>query len=216
MCAPPCSPAMPTRDTSPANGRRSRHGHWAFRSSACSTIMRTSPPVIAEAAVHGETDPAARVIGIAFDGTGAGATPNPGGPLRNPVLDSTIWGGEILLASLSSYERVAHLEPWRLPGGSTSVRDPRRNAFSLLEQHGLLDHPGASTLLATLSSDERALTSRMLERGINCPSTSSMGSPARCHKRHPWHMPRGDIRRQSRQSNIRGRRVEARSGGAVP
>lgn len=131
--------------------------------------------VIAEAAVHGEIDPAARVIGIAFDGTGAGATPSPEAPLRKPVLDSTIWGGEILLASLSSYERVTHLEPWRLPGGSTSVRDPRRNAFSLLEQHGLLDHPGASTLLATLSSDERALTSRMLERGINCPSTSSMG-----------------------------------------
>lgn len=131
--------------------------------------------VIAEAAARGELDPATRVIGIAFDGTGAGATPNPEGPHHDPVLDGTIWGGEILLASLSSFERVAHLDPWRLPGGSASVRDPRRNAFALLEQHNLLEHPGAAPLLASLSADERDLTSRMLERNINCPPTSSTG-----------------------------------------
>lgn len=192
--------------------------------------------VIAEAAAHGEIEANARVIGIAFDGTGAGAvyhsdSPNSGimrpgsdsdteaachngvqtgsacrdiytaasetsangakarvpklniadmtpdaGTTNCPLeLDGTVWGGEVLLASLSSFDRVAHLEPWPLPGGAASVRDPRRNAFALLKHYDLLDHPGAAPLLDTLQPDEKELASRMIERGINCPLTSSMG-----------------------------------------
>ena len=192
--------------------------------------------VIAEAAARGEIEANARVIGIAFDGTGAGAvynsdspnsgivrpgsdsntetachngvqtgsacrdirtaaseTPADGVKARVPKLniadmtpdadatnrplelDGTIWGGEVLLASLSSFDRAAHLEPWPLPGGAASVRDPRRNAFALLKHYDLLDHPGAAPLLATLQPDEKELALRMIERGINCPLTSSMG-----------------------------------------
>lgn len=192
--------------------------------------------VIAEAAAHGEIEANARVIGIAFDGTGAGAvyhsdSPNSGimrpgsdsdteaachngvqtgsacrdiytaasetsangakarapklnitdmtpaaGAANRPLeLDGTVWGGEVLLASLSSFDRVAHLEPWPLPGGAASVRDPRRNAFALLKHYDLLDNPGAAPLLDTLQPDEKELASRMIERGINCPLTSSMG-----------------------------------------
>ena len=192
--------------------------------------------VIAEAAAHGEIEANARVIGIAFDGTGAGTvyhsdSPNSGimrpgsdsdteaachngvqtgsacrdictaasetsadgakarapklniadmtpaaGAANRPLeLDGTVWGGEVLLASLSSFDRVAHLEPWPLPGGAASVRDPRRNAFALLKHYDLLDHPGAAPLLDTLQPDEKELASRMIERGINCPLTSSMG-----------------------------------------
>ena len=192
--------------------------------------------VIAEAAARGEIEANARVIGIAFDGTGAGAvyhsdSPNSGimrpgsdsdteaachndvqtgsacrdictaasetsadgakarvpklnvanitpdaGTTNCPLeLDGTVWGGEVLLASLSSFDRVAHLEPWPLPGGAASVRDPRRNAFALLKHYDLLDHPGAAPLLDTLQPDEKELASRMIERGINCPLTSSMG-----------------------------------------
>lgn len=192
--------------------------------------------VIAEAAARGEIEANARVIGIAFDGTGAGAvyhsdspnsgivrpgsdsnteaachtgiqtgsacrdictaaseTPADGAKARVPELniadmapdagatnrplelDGTIWGGEVLLASLSSFDRTAHLEPWPLPGGAASVRDPRRNAFALLKHYDLLDHPGAAPLLDTLQPDEKELASRMIERGINCPLTSSMG-----------------------------------------
>lgn len=192
--------------------------------------------VIAEAAAHGEIEANARVIGIAFDGTGAGAvyhsdSPNSGimrpgsdsdieaachngvqtgsacrniytaasetsangakarvpklnvadmtpaaGAANRPLeLDGTVWGGEVLLASLSSFDRAAHLEPWPLPGGAASVRDPRRNAFALLKHYDLLDHPGAAPLLDTLQPDEKELASRMIERGINCPLTSSMG-----------------------------------------
>lgn len=192
--------------------------------------------VIAEAAAHGEIEANARVIGIAFDGTGAGAvyhsdSPNSGimrpgsdsdteaachngvqtgsacrdiytaasetsangakarapklniadmtpaaGAANRPLeLDGTVWGGEVLLASLSSFDRVAHLELWPLPGGAASVRDPRRNAFALLKHYDLLDHSGAAPLLDTLQPDEKELASRMIERGINCPLTSSMG-----------------------------------------
>lgn len=192
--------------------------------------------VIAEAAAHGEIEANARIIGIAFDGTGAGAvyhsdSPNSGimrpssdsdteaachngvqtgsacrdictaasetsadgakarapklniadmtpaaGAANRPLeLDGTVWGGEVLLASLSSFDRVAHLELWPLPGGAASVRDPRRNAFALLKHYDLLDHPGAAPLLDTLQPDEKELASRMIERGINCPLTSSMG-----------------------------------------
>lgn len=192
--------------------------------------------VIAEAAAHGEIEANALVIGIAFDGTGAGAvyhsdspnsdivrpgsdsdteaachngvqtgsvcrdictaasetsangakarapklniadmTPAAGAANRPLELDGTVWGGEVLLASLSSFDRAAHLEPWPLPGGAASVRDPRRDAFALLKHYDLLDHPGAAPLLDTLQPDEKELASRMIERGINCPLTSSMG-----------------------------------------
>jgi hydrogenase maturation protein HypF len=49
-------------------------------------------------AEHGEEGPELALI---FDGTGYGP-------------DGTLWGGELLLASLAGYERLAHLEPWRM------------------------------------------------------------------------------------------------------
>ena len=128
--------------------------------------------IIAEAAARGEHDPEKPVIGIAFDGTGAGAQMRGNGNLEP---DGTIWGGEFLVADLTGFTRSAHLKPWRLPGGTASVRDPRRNAFSLLHAYGLLDHPGAQSLLAHLTDEERAVTTTMIERGINSPLTSSMG-----------------------------------------
>lgn len=132
--------------------------------------------VIAEAAARGEIEANAQVIGIAFDGTGAGATYHSSGAANRTLeLDGTIWGGEVLLASPSSFDRAAHLEPWPLPGGAASVRDPRRNAFALLKHYGLLDHPGAAQLLNALRPNEKELLSRMIDHGINCPPTSSMG-----------------------------------------
>ena len=128
---------------------------------------------IAEAAVRGEHDPAEPVIGIAFDGTGAGATCMDNADTLKP--DGTIWGGEFLIANLYGFTRAANLKPWRLPGGAASVRDPRRNAFSLLYAYGLLDHPGARSLLDRLANEERSITTTMIERGLNSPLTSSMG-----------------------------------------
>lgn len=118
--------------------------------------------VMAEAIAAGQLTTDARVLGIAFDGTGAGT-------------DGTIWGGEFLVASLGGFERAAHLRTWALPGGAASVHDARRNAFALLSELGLLEHPGAARLLDSLDEQTRSVTATMIERGINSPRTSSMG-----------------------------------------
>ena len=118
--------------------------------------------VMAEVIAAGQLTADARVLGIAFDGTGAGT-------------DGTIWGGEFLVAGLADFERAAHLRTWALPGGVASVRDARRNAFALLSELGLLEHPGAARLLDSLDEQTRSVTATMIEHGINSPRTSSMG-----------------------------------------
>ena len=118
--------------------------------------------VMAEAIAAGQLVPDARVLGIAFDGTGAGA-------------DGTIWGGEFLVAGLADFKRAAHLRTWALPGSVASVRDARRNAFALLSELGLLERPGAAGLLDSLDEQTRSITTTMIERNINSPRTSSMG-----------------------------------------
>ena len=60
-----------------------------------------------------------QVLGVAFDGTGFGT-------------DGTIWGGEFLLATKSSFRRVGHLLPFVLPGGEKAIDEPWRTAVSLL------------------------------------------------------------------------------------
>ena len=118
--------------------------------------------VMAETIAAGQLAPDARVLGIAFDGTGAGT-------------DGTIWGGELLVTGLADFERAAHLRTWALPGGAASVRDARRNAFALLGELGLLEHPGAARLLDSIDEQTRSVTATMVERNINSPRTSSMG-----------------------------------------
>ncbi|MCF2622098.1 carbamoyltransferase HypF [Collinsella tanakaei] len=118
--------------------------------------------VIAEAICAGSLGADEPVIGFAFDGTGAGP-------------DGTIWGGEVLIATLTDATRAAHLRTWRLPGGAASIRDARRCAHGLLHELGLLDHPGAVPLSAGMDERERAITETMLTRAINCPVTSSTG-----------------------------------------
>ncbi|MEM4724455.1 MAG: carbamoyltransferase HypF [Candidatus Hadarchaeum sp.] len=100
------------------------------------------------------------VVGIALDGTGYGP-------------DGAIWGGEVLVASLASYERVAHLEYLPLPGGDAAIRKPYRIAWSyLIATQGTI--PELPTL-STLSAQERRIVSKQVERGVNAPLTSSCG-----------------------------------------
>jgi hydrogenase maturation protein HypF len=64
------------------------------------------------------------VIGIACDGTGYGP-------------DGVLWGGEVMLADLSGYTRLAHLAELPLPGGVTAIRQPWRMAAAYLDALGV-------------------------------------------------------------------------------
>jgi hydrogenase maturation protein HypF len=103
------------------------------------------------------------VIGLALDGTGYGP-------------DGTVWGCEILQATRRAYERLGHLEQVAMPGGEVAVKRPWRMALSHLvnafgDGLGNLDLVG---LLGQGSSEIETVLS-MLNRGVNCPITSSCG-----------------------------------------
>lgn len=92
--------------------------------------------------------------------------------------DGTVWGGEALrVRPDGGYERVARLRPFPLPGGEAAVREPRRSALGLLfalEGPGLLERD-ADPLWRLFRPREREVLGRMLQRGLNCPRTSSVG-----------------------------------------
>ena len=102
------------------------------------------------------------VIGLSLDGTGYGT-------------DGRIWGGEVLIAKLDSFERFAHLDYVPMPGGDAAVREPWRMALAHLRAAGL--DPASADTRSLLGTTEKAsrLLSRMIERGINAPLTSSLG-----------------------------------------
>ena len=112
--------------------------------------------------VTAENNVPERVVGVAFDGTGYGE-------------DGRIWGGEVLLADWAQYERFAHLAYVPMPGGAGAIKRPARMALGTLSALGLLEHPGVAPLRSRLASGEEATLLRMIERGVNCPLTSSMG-----------------------------------------
>jgi hydrogenase maturation protein HypF len=116
---------------------------------------------VSVAAEHGVTDP---VVGVSFDGTGYGQ-------------DGHIWGGEVLVATWSSFERYAHLREVPLPGGAAAIRRPARMAIASLAtlDPGLLEHPGAAPLRSRLAAGEERLLLEMVDKGVNSPPTSSMG-----------------------------------------
>ena len=89
-------------------------------------------------------------LGVSWDGTGYG-------------LDGSIWGGEFFFVENGRFERVAHLRPFRLPGGEAAIREGWRSAAALLWDTG---NGEAVT---------HALVRRMLERGVNTPLTTSVG-----------------------------------------
>ena len=111
-------------------------------------------------AEHGLQGP---VIGIAADGTGYGT-------------DGAVWGCEIMDADLAGFERQAHLVYVPLPGGEKAIRQPWRMAATYLNQaYGDafldLDIP----FVHRLDHSKWRTLSQMAARGINSPSTSSLG-----------------------------------------
>ena len=112
------------------------------------------------AAVMAEHGVAGPVLGLAWDGTGLGP-------------DGSIWGGEFLVVDPGGYRRVAHLAPFRLPGGEQAIREPCRAALGLL--HAFCPEEAETFASAWFSEAERRTFRTVLERGLNAPLTSSVG-----------------------------------------
>ena len=110
-------------------------------------------------AEHGIEGP---VIGLSLDGTGYGT-------------DGRIWGGEVLVSRLESFERFAHLDYVPMPGGEAAIREPWRMALGALHAAGF-DIESAEVLAAAgVKQKEARVLLRMIERGLNTPLTSSCG-----------------------------------------
>jgi len=111
-------------------------------------------------AEHGVTGP---VLAVVCDGVGYGT-------------DGSIWGGELLLADLLDFRRLAHLRAMRLPGGDAAARDTRRCALALLHQaygDDFADHPAARRAIP--DTDARAMLTRMIVGNVNCALSSGAG-----------------------------------------
>ncbi len=100
------------------------------------------------------------LLALAWDGTGYGD-------------DGTIWGGEALRCQAAEFTRVAHLRTFSLPGGDQAMHEPRRSALGVLYE--ILGDDAARYACDWFSAAELAALKQMLDRGINCPRTSSMG-----------------------------------------
>jgi hydrogenase maturation protein HypF len=105
-------------------------------------------------AEHGVT---ARVIGVAFDGTGCGP-------------DGDLWGGEVLVADLSAFERRGHLRPLSLAGGEAAIRQPWRLAVA-----ALLDAGESLEVLTTVPAHRREMVARLLASNLASPHATGAG-----------------------------------------
>lgn len=108
-------------------------------------------------AEHALADP---VIGLSLDGTGYGT-------------DGRIWGGEVLICNLDRFDRFAHLDYVPMPGGEAAIREPWRMAFAHLIAAGFSEEEARE--LTGASDQEARMLSRMIDRKINAPLTSSLG-----------------------------------------
>jgi hydrogenase maturation protein HypF len=125
------------------------------------------------AAEHGITGP---FLGVAYDGLGMGD-------------DGTFWGGELLLADLRSYRRLARFGRAPMPGGALAVRKPYRMALGYLLGAEAVPGAGAGSgepgiagagelavaFLDRLDPREVALVRTQVARGLNAPVASSAG-----------------------------------------
>jgi hydrogenase maturation protein HypF len=118
------------------------------------TVQHHHAHIAAVLAEHGHEEPA---LGLALDGFGLGE-------------DGTAWGGELLLLTQGHAERLGHLTPLPLPGGDAAARAPWRMALALLHRLG-----ERNRLPVGVDAQTAAQVHLQIERGFNCPQTTSLG-----------------------------------------
>jgi hydrogenase maturation protein HypF len=135
---------------------------WAQRSGSPCIAVQHHHAHLASCLADNEFEGPA--LGVIWDGTGFGT-------------DGTVWGGEFLLGDAASFARVAHLRPFRLPGGEAAVREPRRSALGLLVAAFGEDALSWDDLapIRAFGSTERTVLAAALARGTNSPWTTSAG-----------------------------------------
>ncbi len=117
---------------------------------------------VAVMAEHGIREP---VLAVILDGTGLGD-------------DGTIWGGEILRAELTSYQRLGRLSHLHLPGGDAAATEPWRMGLAALFKTFGPDGINPDWIPKTLRQLDRgnlAVISSMLTGNFNSPLSSSCG-----------------------------------------
>jgi len=94
-----------------------------------------------------------QVMAFTWDGVGYGE-------------DGTLWGGETFIGVPGSWQRVARMRPFYLPGGDKASREPWRSAAALCWEIGAAYDamPQADTLLK-----------QAWQRKMNTPSSTSVG-----------------------------------------
>ena len=114
--------------------------------------------IAAVAAEHAVTKP---IVGLAFDGTGAGD-------------DRHVWGAETMVADLTKYTRSAHLRYVPLPGGDLAAREPWRVALGYLSLEPAVSDSFALAF-KDIDTSHIASAERQIKRRLNVPLASSMG-----------------------------------------
>ena len=111
-----------------------------------------------------ENDCQEPVIGVSFDGTGYGT-------------DSTIWGGEILLADYQDFTRFGSITPFLQIGGDASAKEGWRIAVSMIYGY-TKDREKAWEIIEKLglcSEQESKVQFTMADRRINAVMSTSAG-----------------------------------------
>lgn len=104
-----------------------------------------------------------KVIGVAFDGTGLGN-------------DNMLWGGEFLVCNYKDFIRSAHLKEVPLLGGKKAISQPWRiAAFWLYATYKDKFLELDIGFVKRMNKNKWRILKTMYEKGLNTPSTSSMG-----------------------------------------
>ncbi|MDZ8095767.1 MAG: carbamoyltransferase HypF [Nostoc sp. DedQUE05] len=106
------------------------------------------------------------ILGIALDGLGYGD-------------DSTLWGGEFLLADYRNFKRLATFKPVAMIGGEQAIYQPWRNTYAQLVAANLWNDCEQKytdlEIVKFLKSKPLQLLNQLIDKKINSPPASSVG-----------------------------------------